>query len=214
MIAPLTQTGEIDKRFKRQALTAEQQQLVLSCVDWVPKWVHVVLSKAAIRAFGYEDCVAEAWEIVVRAAGLWRAEMGATFRYFAMNGVKKYLPVQVARKNYRNRKVWCEMPLLPPSNSGDEEQVCDKLADHRTRDPNPLLHAWCDDSARELRRHCFWIDRIIIYLHFVECWSLDEISKVFNLSRERIRQLEMRGRKAIEQARLMAQVRLQLAGRG
>ena len=46
-----------------------------------------------------------------------------------------------------------------------------------------------------------WRDRVILYLRFVESWTLRELAVVLGITPERVRQMELRARKRLEQNR-------------
>jgi DNA-directed RNA polymerase specialized sigma24 family protein len=169
---------------KARPLTPEQRELVEGCAGWVRPWVHCVVLNVLIRQFGIEEVMAEAWDIIVRAASIWKPDRGATFKSFAMNGVKRFLPEKLMRLN-RNRNVWVAMPEVP-----DGAELVDLVPDHRSSgEIDRLLSLWCSEEAMQLRNRLGPRVRLFMYLKLVEGWTYREIGDVFGISKQRIQQM-------------------------
>lgn len=196
---------KIDRRRKTATpLTPEQRELVAAQNDpgnpWVPKWVRCCLPRGLIRRLGIEECVAEAWVLVVRAASLWADDGRATFRTFAMSAIQRFLlPRLNARLAHEN--VWVTMPKFDGNRGAEEDQhLCSLLADHRTDGRDPLLRLWCSPVYRRLRKLIDWRGRVVLYLRYVECWTLEEVGAALGVERQRVHHLERRARERLEQA--------------
>lgn len=80
-------------------------------------------------------------------------------------------------------RVWYAMP------EGEDGERFLEPADHRAGGVHPMLRAWCSEEYRSQRRALHWRYRVLLYMRYVEAWTLDEVSDVFGISRERVRQL-------------------------
>lgn len=195
---PSARRGGIERAVR---LTAERQQLVDESFEWLAKWTCLCAPRAAIDALGWSEVLSLAQLLVVKSASLWRPDSGAKFRTFAMNAVKRFLPVALWRAG-RNSNVWREMAVFE-DDRGRELPISTQMPDRRRTDgPDPLLAFWHDPDYRAQRACLSWRQRIVLYLRLVECWTLQEVAVVFGLSRERIRQSEVKA------ARLLAEDRM------
>lgn len=185
---------------KATRLTDAQKRLVEESFEWLEKWTNLCVSRSAIDALGWSEVLSAAYLLVVKSASLWRPELGRTFRSFAMNAVKRFLPVALWRKG-RNVNVWREMAVYE-DDRGRELPYAVNLPDHRRADgPDPLLSFWHDPEYREQRRCLSWRLRVVLYLRLVECWTLREVGELFGVCRQRVRNDELRAEELLAEHR-------------
>lgn len=183
-----TDSARGGRRFKARPLTEDQRAMVEAQAGWVEPWVRTVVYPHVLRQVGLDECVSMAWELVVVAASLWRPDRGTTFTGYAMTGVKRSLPTRLLRQ-YRKRGVWSEMP----ARRDDGRPMSAELPDGRPAERDPLLVAWCDPDARHRRRVVGWRERLVLYLRFVECRTLDDVGRLLGVTRQRVIEIEKRG---------------------
>lgn len=78
------------------------------------------------------------------------------------------------------------------------------VPDHRRADGEgvcPLLRAWCSPDYAVPRRRIHMRYRVILYLRYVECMTLDEVGLALAVSRERVRQIEADGMRLLSVSR-------------
>jgi RNA polymerase sigma factor (sigma-70 family) len=122
----------------------------------------------------WDDLFQEAWFAVCRAAQKWSAYKGASFRTFAGKAIYHRI-WSYAQRSRRNIKAWYPMP-----HDGDEP-MSSSLEDGR-RDASELLTHWCSPDYAKRRRHLDVRSRVILYLRYVESWSLREVGDLFGIS--------------------------------
>lgn len=177
-------------RLKRRApLTPEQLTLVASTDRWlyqeivrVPKWVLSIHGRDAVEQ--------EARLSVCKAAHDFDPvkHPGVPFGAFARRGVRLHL-LGLRYRTADRLRVWSTMPVSAIESG---ELVPHDQADYRRNSPDPNLSIWCDQDNVAQRKCLDMRSRLVLFLRYVECWTLDEIGSALGISWERVRQIEIK----------------------
>lgn len=186
----------------RQALALTETEQVAQFARYAPQWL--------TRLAGRDTIEQELWMAVLTAAADFDPvkNPGVPFGAFARQACKWCL-LNLRRDWGQRQSVWQGMP------TNDECQAMgDELPDHRPLADSPAFHAWFDEDYKRQRRFLDWRSRIVLYLRYVEGWTLEEVGDALGVSRERVRQVEGKAGRKLAAARSRDQLRKQLAGCG
>lgn len=169
-------------------MTPEQQRLVAECLPWLRAESARLASDVLVTREGRDSLYQEALLAVCKAACDFDPGKypDVPFGAFARLGVRKHMMGFRIRLGIKSR-VWGTMPA-----GDDDEQSFMEPADYRAPTVHPALSAWCDEDAARQRRVLHMRSRLVLYLRYVESWTLEEVGDAFDVSRERVRQIEER----------------------
>lgn len=188
---------------RRGPLTPQQQALVETAEPWLRQEATRAPACFA-RLHGAEGVAQEARLAACKAAADFDPVRfpGVPFGAFARERVRRHLRGLVCRAAPR-LCVWGAFPV------GAE------VADHRGTAVSPALRAWCSEEYRRQRRGLHWRERVVLYLRYVESWTLAECGAYFGLSSSCVELLAWRAVKALgaRRVQLADQLRAAPAGR-
>lgn len=187
---PFVESPKINRRLKHRApLSPEQRDQVALAEQWLYQEI-VHLPKWLVLRHGRDAIEQEARLAVCKAAHDFDPvkHSGVPFGAFARRGVRLHL-LGLRYRTADRLRVWSTMPVSAIESG---ELVPHDQADYRRNSPDPSLSIWCDQDNVAQRKCLDMRSRLVLFLRYVECWTLDEIGSALGISWERVRQIEIK----------------------